>query len=394
MNPVDSFNSAVELRLQYHLDECREACERLWRSGFQNEYIALLRGNLQLDLGNYDDSLYWYTTAWSMVAPGNRVKPDVVNRLPDFALPYAYARLRAGLWDAFSWQLWEIGRLGRSWNPAPGTRPWDGSLEKMIVLSEGGYGDAFLFSRLFQKLEPMQRAASRFVLGPQFAGLKGFRQEWDGMAVVNPDEEFNWQSFKFSTALMSLMAVMQVRSPADIPAAEKMIVPPDGGRFSIGALASLCSGASNRTDKQGPRLGLCWSAEENGVQKRIRSIDNVSDLEPLSRWSFVNFNPGKTLLSAPTVPRLFEADLKSWTDTARVIAGLDCVVSVDTAVLHLAGLLGVPAIGIIPLNSDWKFLLGRDDCFWWKSVTLVRNTVPLYLPTSAGARGGACWKKL
>ena len=254
--------------------------------------------------------------------------------------------------------------LTRSWHPVPNTRPWDGSPEKTIVLSEGGYGDVFLYTRFFQKLDPIQRAASRFVIGPQMAGLKGFRQDWDGMPTIHHDEEFAWKSFRFSTALMSLMAVMQIRRPTDIPAAP--VLEGFGKRVS-NPLAPI---------RMATRLGICWSAEEVGVQKRIRSIDNSADLEPLARWSFVNLNPGKTLLSSPALPRLIEADLKTWTDTARVISGLDCVVSVDSAVLHLAGLLGVPAIGIIPLNSDWKFLLGRDDCFWWSSVRLVRNTSP------------------
>ena len=76
------------------------------------------------------------------------------------------------------------------------------------------------------------------------------------------------------------------------------------------------------------------------------------------------------------MPRLFDADLKSWTETARVIAGLDCVVTVDTAILHLAGLLGVPTIAVLPLSADWKFLTETEKCVWWPSVKIVRNTSP------------------
>ena len=159
------------------------------------------------------------------------------------------------------------------------------------------------------------------------------------------------------------MSVQGIRSPEGIPGAEKCaLLPP----------TALKAVALNL----GQRLGLCWSAEENGVQKRIRSIDTAADLEPLARWSFVNLNPGKTLLSSPGIPRLYEPNLKNWTETARVIAGLDCVVTVDTAVAHLAGLLGVPTLCILPVASDWKWGLDRGDSFWWPTVTLIRNTSP------------------
>jgi hypothetical protein len=366
MTTAERFNAAVKLRLENKLDACQEACDKLWREGFQVPQLALLRGNLQLDLGNYHDSLGWYETAWSMVAPGDRVKPEWNQQFPEVALPLAYARMRAGDWSGRTWALWEVGRLTRSWHPAPNTRPWDGSPEKMLVLSEGGFGDVFLFSRFFQKLDPIQRAASRLVMGPHFDSMRSLKQTWDGMETVWPDEHLNWKSFRFSTALMSLMAVQGIRKPEDIPAADtslsEVFPRPDRGR-----------------DWGTARFGLCWSAEENGVQKRIRSIDNPADLEPLCRWQFLSLNPGKALLSAPTMPRLLNVPLKSWADTVCEIAALDCVVSVDTACLHLAGLLGVPAIGIIPLNSDWKWGLDREDSFWWPSVKLVRNTSPYTL---------------
>lgn len=369
MRPQDRFNAAVKLRQANRLDDCQDECERLWKSGFQNEFIALLRGNLQLDLGNYHDSLNWYGTAWSMIAPDNHVKPEAASYFPEIALPFAYARMRAGLWDSHTWALFEVGRLGRSWSPAPGTRPWDGSPEKMIVLSEGGYGDAFLFSRFFQKLDPMQRAASRFVMGPQFAGLNGFRQDWDGMTTVSHDEQIDWRSFRFSTALMSLMAVMQIRGPEDIPAA---------------SLAGI-SGEPNweRPTTRIPRAkkfvsGLCWRAEELGVQKRIRSIDNSEDLEPLDQWDFINLCPGHSIDQHEGFgcPTLVDLPLTSWNDTARAIAAMDVVVTVDSAVAHLAGLLGVRTLLIVPLCVDYKWGVSGESTYWWPSVTVIRNDSP------------------
>ena len=343
------FNDAVKLRLANRLDDAAGRALGLWAGGYRTPWLALLLGNVALDLGFYQDACNWHTEGWNLVAPNGRIKPEAEKYFQYIALPLAYSRLRLGLWDPFTFLLWELGRVNRSWHPAPNTRPWGGQPEKLLILSEGGFGDIFLYSRLFQKLDPLQRAASRLVMAPMFTPLRGLRN-WDGVESVWSDDIFDWSSFKFSAALMSLLSFTGIRSPEDIPPAQEFHV---------------------KRTKSPARLGLCWAAEENGVQKRIRSIDNPADLEPLRRFQFVSLIPGKTL---PYFA--YDAGLDSWTKTARVIAGLDAVVSVDSAVLHLAGLLGVPAIGILPLCSDWKYLLNRTDCIWWPTVKLFRNQSP------------------
>jgi len=60
-------------------------------------------------------------------------------------------------------------------------------------------------------------------------------------------------------------------------------------------------------------------------------------------------------------------------DTAELIAGLDLVVSVDTAVAHLAGALGKRTFLMLPaVGCDWRWLSGRSDSPWYESMTLFR----------------------
>jgi ADP-heptose:LPS heptosyltransferase len=69
-------------------------------------------------------------------------------------------------------------------------------------------------------------------------------------------------------------------------------------------------------------------------------------------------------------------DLHSFGDTAAVIDQLDLVISVDTAVLHLAGALGKPAWALIPFAPDWRWLLNREDSPWYPTLRLFRQTKP------------------
>ncbi len=67
-------------------------------------------------------------------------------------------------------------------------------------------------------------------------------------------------------------------------------------------------------------------------------------------------------------------DLKDFADTAALIAQLDLVISIDTAVCHLAGALGKPVWIMLPIVPDWRWLEGRDDSPWYPTAKLFRQS--------------------
>ena len=65
--------------------------------------------------------------------------------------------------------------------------------------------------------------------------------------------------------------------------------------------------------------------------------------------------------------------LDDFYDTACVISQLDLVISVDTAVTHLAGALDVPVWSMLQHNADFRWMRGRSDSPWYRSMTLIRQ---------------------
>jgi ADP-heptose:LPS heptosyltransferase len=67
---------------------------------------------------------------------------------------------------------------------------------------------------------------------------------------------------------------------------------------------------------------------------------------------------------------------EDFTDAAALIESMDLVVTVDTSVAHLSGALGKETWVVLPFTADWRWMADRDDCPWYPSVRLFRQSSP------------------
>jgi hypothetical protein len=290
-------------------------------------------------------------------------------------LGMAHCLMRLGQFE-FSWQAWEAARLGMSWSPLPMTKPWAGeSKSRVIVVCEGGFGDAFLFSRWLPKVKEVSDRVGLLIWDSliDWCDWKRF-----GVDEILPlKKSIRASEWDYTTSWMSLPGIFGMKSLDDVPRDLAF----DAFMATIPSHEKLTLRVTGNT----PRIGFCWRAEENGVVRKIRSLDdhtaNAVAKELAKTGSVYSLCPqGKSLhrheqFKVPARVIQKEESLAGWRETTKFILTMDLVVTVDTAVAHLAGLCGVPTLLLLPLRVDWKWGLNREKDPWYGShVRYYRET--------------------
>jgi hypothetical protein len=147
---------------------------------------------------------------------------------------------------------------------------------------------------------------------------------------------------------------------------------------------------SQRADTAHPRtrrVGLVWAGQARptapgfGTLDRRRSagLDAFAPLAALHGVAFVSLQMGRAARQSPPPGLMLEdamAGVTDFLDTAAIIASLDAVVSVDTSVVHLAGLVGTPVLLLDRYDGCWRWLHGRTDSPWYPRLRIFRQEEP------------------
>ena len=272
-----------------------------------------------------------------------------------------------------AWPLYEARWRGELSEPArhSAITRWDGHADlrgKTILLwSEQGYGDTLQFCRYALQVADL-RARVVLEVPPELKQLLQTLADPARILVLNHGE--NLPSVDYQLPLMSLPLALDTRGE-NIPAYP----------------AYLHSHASQRAHwssmlgpRQGMRIGIVCSGNAGNRKDGTRSIP-LAAFAPLFEMVAADFY----LLQ----PELRQADhavlqslpslhwpgrqLRAFDDTAALLDNLDLVLSVDTAVAHLAGAMGVPVWILLSDVVDWRWFLGAADSPWYPSARLWRQ---------------------
>jgi tetratricopeptide (TPR) repeat protein len=271
-------------------------------------------------------------------------------------------------WREYEWR-WRDGKQQLEFGEERlwlGDKPLAG--KTLLVHNEQGFGDTLQFVRY---VDECKKKGARVVLRVQNELLALFTGYRGADAVIGMRDEV--PPFDYHCPLLSLPFALKAHA-SPIPAETPYLHADETRRESW---------RERLAGERRPRIGIAWSGSRTHVNDRRRRSMQLEEWVTLfeSDASFVSLvkdvreDDRETLraLNASGTLRDVSDSLASFADTAALIAELDLVICIDTAVAHLAGALGKPVWILLPYSPDWRWLLNRTDSPWYPSARLFRQ---------------------
>jgi tetratricopeptide (TPR) repeat protein len=342
--------------------------------------MALNQGKALRDLGRPEEALAAFQNAVRLapdLAEAHFAVATIQLALGDFAKGWAGFEWRLRL-PGFGFALPDLGKPGWQGDDLAGLT--------ILVHAEQGLGDTLQFLR-YVPLVAARGGKVLLLVQPALKrlleGFPGIEQVF-GFGEALPDYDLHCPLMRlprrFGTSIDTIPPISPLLAA---PEADQALW---RDRFGTGGRAGI---------------GLCWAGNPAHANDHNRSAP-LAALTPLLglpglRWVSLQKEvpPGDaaTLATYPEVLQAGEA-LTDMAATAGLIAALDLVISVDTAVAHLAGVMGKPVWLLLPHAPEWRWLGTRGDSPWYPSARLFRQPEPGNWPAAVEEIRGALVKRV
>ncbi len=308
--------------------------------------VLLSRGRLEEAIALYDEAL--------------AIQPTH----PDAAWNKGLAQLTLGDF-ANGWRGYEA-RLRQKRFPArdfPMPR-WNGedlAGKRLLIWAEQGLGDALQCLR-YLPLLAARGAVVTFECQDRLAPL--LRHAATGAVIAKRGQAGT--AFDFHLPMMSLPGAFETGLES---------IPPPGPEIRLPAeLLDFWNSAAGPANGR-RRIGVCWQGNRNNYDGRRRSMP-AGTMARLAHHGRARWFSLQADAHAPDGFEKLEHHGTDLADAAAIVSALDLVITVDTMVAHLAGLLGRPVWTLVPFAADWRWMRGRCDSPWYPTMRLWRQPEP------------------
>jgi tetratricopeptide (TPR) repeat protein len=245
----------------------------------------------------------------------------------------------------------------------------------ILLCYEGGFGDTLMFIRYAQRLQTMGANVSCFIQ-KSLKPLLSLCPYLDTIYVSKPSQRYDAHA-----SLMSLPAIFndiyEEQFPKTVPYlyADKNLV------FNWQKIVAAHPGL---------KIGLCWQSDVHNDASRMPIARRGM---PLACWHALLRTPGVTIFSlqrfdgVEQIAQLppdcilytfedFDTLHGSFMDTAALMSNLDLIITIDSAIAHLAAALGKKTILLLPYATDWRWIYGRTDSPWYPTMVIFKQEFP------------------
>lgn len=272
-------------------------------------------------------------------------------------------------WEEYEWRFKIPGAPPLM---PPTDRPqWDGAPigeAKLLLIADQGFGDSIQFSRYIPKV--LERCSNVAVVAdPLLHPI--IRQVSPEVALVD-----RWQGCPEYVAYSPLSSLPRVfGTRLDTIPRELAYLHGDDSRT-----AAWRARLDDLVPSGFRRVGIAWagrSTHNNDLNRsmRLREFAPIAALDRVALLSLQKGEGQKAIAEYYGRAPLFNlgAEVTDFLDTMSIIDLTDVVVTVDTAIAHLAAAMGKPAFILLPFAPDWRWLLERTDSPWYPSARLFRQ---------------------
>jgi tetratricopeptide (TPR) repeat protein len=346
-----------DFRLDDSLAEAREAVRLDPGSAQFRNGLA----QIHFDRGEYDQG---YNTILDALARD----PEH----PESHLSLAHALLASGNfragWAEYEWRF--RSKIFIKALPKPIRPYWNGMPlpgRRLVISTDQGYGDSFQFARYIPLAAARCGEVTVICRAPQIpllCRIPGVRTCVTDLKQAGEHAAFCWLAslpHVFGTELSSIPTPIPYLTAAPL------------------RRAHWRADLARRIGTEGVRIGLVWAGNnENSADWRrsvsLAALRHLAEIPGIRLVSLQKPIPeaDRAMFTGMGLPDL-SADLTDFGETAAVIANLDLVISVDSAVAHLAGAMGVPAWVLIYEPADWRWMTRREDSPWYPTMRLFRQ---------------------
>lgn len=321
-------NLGIFLQRQGKDDEAIDAYQRCLKLNPTSCNSLVNLGNAMLARGRTEEAIAFFTKA---------MDSEQTDPLARYNRSLAF--LLTGRWKE-GWDDYESRGANPNFAakcPIPPYLCWDGTPQpgkRLLVVSEQGIGDTIMCWRYRDKLQAVFRGEVTWRVQPELICL---------LPGTIPHEG-DWQEADFFLLTMSLMHRLGM---------------PENGAPYIQPPHSL------KVESASPRIGYVWAGSATHESDRRRSC-------PRELWDDLLSLPGIQWKDMQ-VGRGGSYQPKDWAHTARDLAGLSLLITVDTAIAHLAGAMGVPVWILVSSWPDYRWQYTGERTLWYDSARLIRQ---------------------
>jgi len=264
-------------------------------------------------------------------------------------------------WTEYEFRAYALATRRKFTTPQWNGQPLAG--KTILLHGEGGFGDPIQHVRF---VPVIKSRGARVFLQVQSDLVRLMTRLQGADTVLAKDDPA--PACDFHSPLLSLAGKLQITTK-NIPAKPYLSADP----------AISQKWAAKLTGEKRRRIGFAWAGAPVHHNDKNRSI-------PLEKFAPFSTLPGVRFFSLQKnrpvdQPINFEivdwsADFTDFAETAGLIDNLDLIISVDTAVAHLAGAMGKPVWLLLPFVADWRWLRDRVDSPWYPTMLLFRQSAP------------------